>query len=303
MALGLVVGVALDIGVGMASPKVAVTARVLVGSKVIFNAGKMHDESATVQSVIDTALAKAAARSERSLIFASAEAFQEDAMERRGTMLDAEDLSDMHVSDLRNQFGRFLKVQAQFNEAEAGTPQVLPSGLQRIVDTQRQQGRALPATPEGVRLEYRLFRALLANLQREKLSFPMLDAENSGKRMLTALSQALQYLLPFDLADPSPLRPAGRVHLKIPARFRTQVRVLQCCKRLPPPTLSLWERLGSGFTNPHPNPLSLSPAGSKIRSHLGFVFVFCVEGPRPSKAVSERPLSERSKTHGLALFL
>ena len=115
----------MDIGVGMASPKVAVTARVLVGSKVIFNAGKMHDESATVQSVIDTALAKAAAHSERSLIFASAEAFQEDAMERRGTILDAADLSDMHVSDLRNQFGRcFLKVHAQFNEAEAGTPQV-----------------------------------------------------------------------------------------------------------------------------------------------------------------------------------
>ena len=74
----------------------------------------MHDESATVQLVIDTALAKAAAHSERSLIFASAEAFQEDAMERRGTILDADDLSDMHVSDLRNQFGRFLKVHAQF---------------------------------------------------------------------------------------------------------------------------------------------------------------------------------------------
>ena len=75
-------------------------------------------------------------------------------MERRGTMLDADDLSDMHVSDLRNQFGRFLKVQAQFNEAEAGTPQVLPaSGLQRIVDTQRQQDRALPAPPEGARFE------------------------------------------------------------------------------------------------------------------------------------------------------
>ena len=104
----------MDIGGGMATPKVAVTARVFVGSKVIFNAGKMHDESATVQLVIDTALAKAAAHSERSLIFASAEAFQEDAMERRGTILDADDLSDMHVSDLRNQFGRFLKVHAQF---------------------------------------------------------------------------------------------------------------------------------------------------------------------------------------------
>ena len=98
----------------MASPEVAVTARVLVGSKVISNAGKMHDESATVQLVIDTALAKAAVHSERSLIFASAEAFQEDAMERRGTILDADDLSDMHVSDLRDQFGRFLKVHAQF---------------------------------------------------------------------------------------------------------------------------------------------------------------------------------------------
>jgi len=58
----------------MATPKVAVTARVLVGSKVIFNAGKMYNGSATVQVVIDTVLDKAAAHSERSLIFASVEA-------------------------------------------------------------------------------------------------------------------------------------------------------------------------------------------------------------------------------------
>ena len=69
----------------------------------------------------------------------------------------------------------------------------------------------------------RLFRALCANLQEEGLSFPLLDAEGSGKRMLTALSLALQYVLPFDLADPSPLRLAGRVHLAVPKRFCTEV--------------------------------------------------------------------------------
>jgi len=44
--------------------------------------------------------------------------------------------------------------------------------------------------------------------------------------MLTALLLALQYLLPFNDAEPSPLRAAGRIHLVVPNRFRTQVCVV-----------------------------------------------------------------------------
>ena len=45
----------------------------------------------------------------------------------------------------------------------------------------------------------------------------------SGKRFVTTLSLALQYLLPFDDAESSPLRAAGRVHLVVPTRFTTEV--------------------------------------------------------------------------------
>ena len=90
----------------------------------------------------------------------------------------------------------------------------LPSGLQKIMDSQRLCPRVLLPAPEGARFDFRLFRALLVNLERERLDFPTLDADQSGKRMLTALSQALQYVLPFDGAEPSPLRLAGRVHLR-----------------------------------------------------------------------------------------
>ena len=37
--------------------------------------------------------------------------------------------------------------------------------------------------------------------------------------MLRVVSQALQYVLPFDEADPSLFRSRGRAHTRIPARF------------------------------------------------------------------------------------
>ena len=86
------------------------------------------------------------------------------------------------------------------------------------MQTQQKQSRALPTPSEDNAYGHRLFRALLANLQRDELSFPLLDAEQSGKGMLTAVSEALQFLLPFDDAVPSPLRLNGRVHLKVPKR-------------------------------------------------------------------------------------
>ena len=74
----------------------------------------------------------------------------------------------------------------------------LPSGLKEIMGTQQRRPRALPTPPDGTRYDFRLFRALLANLERDGLNFPLLDAQQSGKDMLTALAEALQYVLPFD---------------------------------------------------------------------------------------------------------
>ena len=70
--------------------------------------GKLYDESVDMQVVIKSAMDKAAAQAERSLCFVKAEAFASDfAMERRGTELDTDDLSDMTVKHLRDHFGQF----------------------------------------------------------------------------------------------------------------------------------------------------------------------------------------------------
>ena len=90
------------------------------------------------------------------------------------------------------------------------------------MQTQAETPRALPPAPDGDRYDCRLLRALLSNLQRDGLSFPVLDANASGQRILSAIAAGLQYVLPFDDSDPSPLRLAGRVHLVVPRRFKTE---------------------------------------------------------------------------------
>ena len=198
----------------------SISALVVVGVKEIITTGKMHDEMVSVQAVIKYAMDKAAEQGERSLCFVKAESYASaDAMGRRGTVLDNDDLPDMTVKDLRDHFGRVLKVHAMYAEGEAGATS-LPSVTEKLMQTQQQRSRALPTPPSGSRYDFRLFRALLINLEAEQLTFPLLDAEQSGKSMLVALSHALQYVLPFNDAEPSPLRAAGRVHLAVPARFK-----------------------------------------------------------------------------------
>ena len=187
--------------------------------------GKLYDESVDMQVVIKSAMDKAGAQAERSLCFVKAEAFASDfAMERRGTELDTDDLSDMTVKHLRDHFGQFLKLHAAYAGVETAGASSLPSASDRLMQAQRYQSRALPAQPDGSAYEFRLFRALLANLCCDELSFPVLDAEQSGKRMLSALSKVLQYVLPFDDFEPSPLRCVGRVHLVVPKRFTIKAR-------------------------------------------------------------------------------
>lgn len=93
---------------------------------------------------------------------------------------------------------------------------MLPSLLQA------RSPRALPLKPKGRHFAHRLACALINNMEAENLSFPVLDAEHSGKTMVRLLSECLQYVLPFDVAEPSPLRAPGRVHLIVPKRFSTE---------------------------------------------------------------------------------
>ena len=212
-----------------------------------------------LQEVVKVALDKAVARTQKNLIFKVVSTCEsEAALVRRGTELDNDDLDELTVADLRDSLGQFLKVIAEFDEEQMSTPKVLRSGLDELTSIDRQQ-RALPSPPTGKRYEYRLFAALISSLEAEGLSFPKLDVEQSGRRMLTALSNTLQYLLPFADSTPSPLRLDGRVHLIMPERFSTQ--------RLNHEQLS-HEHHGGKLTEARLSPHKLHEKGATLAGYL-----------------------------------
>eukprot|EP00966_Prymnesium_polylepis_P143586 3314751-Prymnesium_polylepis.1 len=139
----------------------------------------------------------------------------------------------MNVADLRDSFGRFLKVHCS-TDATSGTPTQLPSAFDSMREVQRKSEQRdkeqlmLPAPPIGDRFDFRLQRALISQLEATGLGFSSVEVNTSGKDLIRLLALALQYLLPFDVADPSPLRADGRVHLKLPKRFSFEV-----CARAP----------------------------------------------------------------------
>ena len=58
----------------------------------------------------------------------------EEGLERSGTELDADDWAEMTAADLRDSFGRFLKLHCV---AGATSPSVLPQRLPSAFDTMR----------------------------------------------------------------------------------------------------------------------------------------------------------------------
>ena len=175
--------------------------------------------------VVDWSIQKAAAHTKCSLAFERIEAcLSEEALERHGTELDAEDLSEMTVADLRDSFGRFLKVHCS-SDAAVGTPTQLPSAFDSMRESQRKDKEQLmlPAPPSGDRFDFRLQRALILQLEQQSLGFSSVEVNASGKDLIRLLALALQYLLPFDVAQPSPLRVDGRVQLTLPTRFSFEV--------------------------------------------------------------------------------
>ena len=118
--------------------KACIAIRVVVGPKVLWTGGKLYDASVTVKEIVDAALAKAAERTQGGIFFVSVQSFQsEQAMARRGTELDSDDLNDLQVAHLRDSFGRWVLIHAAFDEAAASPATALPSGLQRVMDTQQ----------------------------------------------------------------------------------------------------------------------------------------------------------------------
>jgi len=205
-------------------PKAMMKGRVVVGTKHVGTFGKLHEITDTVKDVINAFVQKAAEAAERTLVFRKVYscATEEHMIAKQGTVLDPDDLSELTVANLRDDNTRFLHIDTLDDDAGAAAGP-LPSAFEKMSQSQQDLERGLPTPPLGNSLSHRLFRALLVAAEKESLSFPKLDVNESGKRMLTAMSKALEYVLPFGEAEPSPLRLDGRVHLTIPRRFSTKV--------------------------------------------------------------------------------
>ena len=129
-----------------------VPARVVVGTKTIFQRAKLFEEAATIKTIVDGLLHDAAERAAGSIIFESVEACaSEEALERGGTELASEDLPRMTVGQLRGCFGGFIKVHVSRCGETSGAPRSLPSASKMLMETQKQQSRALPTPPDGAR--------------------------------------------------------------------------------------------------------------------------------------------------------
>ena len=203
------------------APKVPVVVRVELGKKH-HQSGRMHEAEVALSLVVSDALERAEPEIAAGKLTASTvKCFRTTEFSGTGTVLDNEDLGETTVGILRDMFGCNIKVLATAEDSPA-TPGMRPNAMTRLMQTQAETPRALPPAPDGDRYDCRLLRALLSNLQRDGLSFPVLNANASGQRILSAIAAGLQYVLPFDDSDPSPLRLAGRVHLVVPRRFKTE---------------------------------------------------------------------------------
>lgn len=216
----------------MQALKIFVNTRVVEGGRVCASLGKLYDETESLKIVVDKSLEKAATRMQCSLVVQGVTAASTE--DGRGMELDLEDLPELQVAQLRDGAGRFLTVLAERSVDLVGTPRSLPSASSELMNAQARTPRALPVPPAGQHLAHRLARALINNLAAENLSFPVLDAEQSGKTMIRLVSECLQYVLPFDVAERSPLRAPGRVHLVVPTRFSTEVSTQPACRCLLP---------------------------------------------------------------------
>jgi hypothetical protein len=143
---------------------------------------------------VEWSLQKASARTESTLALESVEASRtEEGMERRGTVLDADDLPKMTVAALHTSCGGFLKVHTASNGA-AAAPTTLPSAFSEMMEARlkAQQQLMRPTPPTGDRFDFRLQRALLLHLEQQGLGFSSVEVNTSGADLLRLLAEALQ---------------------------------------------------------------------------------------------------------------
>ena len=214
---------------GAVLSKLLVQTRVVAGPKVLTTHGKLYKVETPVQVVVDSAIATLdggmAMAIEEVRSFNTQIAFDSG---ERGTTLDEEDLEELTVENLRDELGKYLIVRVDTDSAKkAPPPGPLKSAFEKMAANAAGLASALPPKTSGEIYWMRIHNALVELCTAKGLGFHAETArkEACGGGMFHHLSKALEYLLPFDDAKPSPLRPAGRVHLIIPEMFTTKVRM------------------------------------------------------------------------------
>ena len=125
----------------------------------------------------------------------------------RTAQLPIESLADITVGELLSAgYGTNLVMHVKSSTSrEAGltTPSPkgvysLPDSLQSMMDDANAGFGVLPPRATGSYLKHTIFNAIMDELKSLSLGWHHVDANGTGRQLITALSTALQYVLPFD---------------------------------------------------------------------------------------------------------
>ena len=201
--------------------------RVVAGSKTLTALVKPLRSDLMLRGAVDVALTRAR---ESHIIQGepSVSLFHDQNESGAGQNFDLEDLDSLTLEEVAP-FGNHVRIMVAVDEG--ATREV--NATERLMSDASK--RCLPPPYETNRYDFNIFNSLLKACAEGCCKFSLLDAEpkGTGTSFLFKLAQTLQYILPFDDAEPSPLRLAGRVSLAIPARFKTEVLGSLCPRVLP----------------------------------------------------------------------
>ena len=102
----------------------------------------------------------------------------------------------------------------------------LRDGIAMVMDVARGSEKTWPPDSRSEHFDALIYNSLLRSLKEQSIGWHHSDAEGSGKTLLTALSKALQYSLPFDLQGA-----LSRRGMHIPVRFTAEKLEVQPPKR------------------------------------------------------------------------
>ena len=144
-----------------AAPSIAVTTAVVqgVGNKFLFPPfGVKHEESTTVAAIVSDALEKVVSRGHGCPTVESVTCFSDREMQGIGTELALSQLSSTTVVDLRDDYGKVIKISIAINGESFSSPRVLPSGAAKVMDASKAVDLPTPPVDTSRRFEHARWR-------------------------------------------------------------------------------------------------------------------------------------------------